>query len=73
MEATGPGRRSAVRAQMARRPSDARLLLFAIVAASLVWVVAAPSAPALIFVASAGIALVGWRGEPIRASEPEVE
>jgi hypothetical protein len=73
MEATRSHSHVAVRVSARRRTSTGRLALFAVVAASLLWLVAAPSAPALIFVASAGIALLGWGGEPIRASETEIE
>jgi hypothetical protein len=73
MEATGPRRPPAVRVEFDRRSHAVRLALFAVVAASVVWVLAAPSSAALIFAVSSGIAALGWRGEPIRASEAEIE
>jgi hypothetical protein len=73
MEATGPRRPPAVRVGFDRRTHLVRLVLFAVVATSVVWVLAAPSSAALILAVSSGIAALGWRGEPIRAIEPETE
>ncbi len=50
------------------RPSGVRIALGLVVVASLVWLIAAPSTPAVIALVSALIASIGWgddRAEPL--------
>jgi hypothetical protein len=45
------------------RPSGMQIVLGLVLVASLIWLVAAPSAPALIFTVSTLIACIGWDNE----------